>query len=348
MAPRRETRRGRETAKRRISPALLWVGVVAGTLLAGILGMRLVLGLSWVDALYYTAITLSTLGYDAPPHMTDGGKLFLVLYLAVSVGGVWFGAGKLLEIVLLGRLLETLGRRRDRRATRMRDHWILCGLGRVGEHVAEHFEHDGIPFCGVESDPVRVQSARDRGWTVLSGDAKDETVLRAANLETAQGIVVALAEDADNVYVALNARSVRKDLRIVARANEPQSVPILYRAGADKVINPVTAGAAAIARAAVKPTVAEFLDLSVLRRRLGADFQSVRIAADSPLCGRPLAESGLRSRFDALAVAILREGQTLYNPSGAEALRAGDELVLLIRAERIGELRALASGPGEA
>jgi voltage-gated potassium channel len=305
--------------------------------------MKFMMNLSWVDAIFYTVVTLSTLGVEAPP-LSPAGKIFISLLLICGLGTMGYAGGKLANEALTEHLMAAMGKRRDRRATRMEGHWILCGLGRVGEHVAEQFDHDGLSFCAIEADPLRVEAGRTRGWIILTGDAKDEDTLKAAGIERAVGILVTLSGDADNVYVVLTARSIRKDLRIVARAGEAHSVPILYRAGADRAINLVTAGASAIARAATKPTVAAFFDADHMRQRLGADFQSIRIASDSSLCGLPLAESGLRQRFNALAVGLVRGPEVRYNPLGSEILRAGDELFVLVPTANVRELQAVAAG----
>ena len=189
------------------------------------------------------------------------------------------------------------------------------------------------------------QAALERGWNVVHGSATDEETLRMTRVEKAQGLVATLDNDADNVYVVLCARAQKKDLRIVARANDPHAATVLYRAGADKVINPVLTGATAIAAVATNPKMTEFLhDLADTTRRLDLEFDALRLAADSPLAGRTLAEANLRSTLDMLVLAIERDGQPRYNPPGNYLLQGGDELYVLGKREHMGELRHLVSG----
>ena len=331
-----------EQAKRK-AQYCLWVLFLV--LVCGILGMKFLLDLTWVDAVFYTITTLATVGFEAPPHMDADGKLFMVVLILTGFGVMGFAVGQLTHYFLVDRVLLVLGRRRDRMLEKMSGHWVLCGLGRVGTQVGVHFEEDRVPFVAVEKNEESCQAAQDRGWHVLHGSATGEEILRTARVDRAVGLVATLDNDADNVYVVLCARSLNKDLRIVARANEPQSASVLYRAGADKVINPVLTGATAIAAVATNPKMTEFLhDLADTTRRLDLEFDSLRLAADSPLAGRTLAEANLRSTLDMLVLAIERDGQPRYNPPGNYLLQGGDELYVLGKREHMGELRHLVSG----
>ena len=315
-------------------------------LLCGIVGMKLLLGLSWVDAMFYTITTLATVGFEAPPSLTPEGKLFMVALILAGFGVMGFAVGQLTHYFLVDRVLVALGRRRDRVLDKLSGHWVLCGLGRVGTQVGIHFAEDRVPFVAVEVNETACQAALERGWNVVHGSATDEETLRMTRIEKAQGLVATLDNDADNVYVVLCARAQKKDLRIVARANDPHAATVLYRAGADKVINPVLTGATAIAAVATKPKMTEFLHaLADTTRKLDLEFDSLRLAADSPLEGKTLAEADLRRTLDVLVLAIDRDGQSRYNPPGDYRLQGGDELFVLCKQDHMGELRRLISGP---
>lgn len=307
---------------------------------SGILGFKYLADLSWVDALFYAFTTLTTVGFEAPPNLSEAGKLFTVFLLVVGIGIAGYAVAFFSQNVVVSGLLTALGKRRDRRVEEMRGHWIICGLGRVGRNVAEIVSREETPFVALDRDEAAAEAARHQGWMVLTGDAREEEVLKAAGIGRAAGLIVALDSDADNVYVLLTARSLNRGLRIVVRAQEMQSVNVLYRAGADKVLNPFLAGAAAMARAALKPAVADFLDLVSISKQLQLEFDSVHLAADNPLVGSSLQGSPLKSRYNLLVVAIrTRSGGVLYNPPGEAVLGSGDELILLGEREKIASFR---------
>jgi voltage-gated potassium channel len=320
-------------------PALL--GVVA----SGILGMRYIVGLSWADAVYYTAITLSTVGFNAPKELDIGDKFFIVALIVVGISIIGFAVGQLAQIVIKRQIMDALGRRRDRRLEKLSGHWIVCGLGRVGLSVAEAIAQEGETLVVVDLDETKVELAIEKGWVGLRADATLEENLRSCGVARAAGLIVSMSNDATNVYVTVSARSLNKDLRIIARANDPQSSGILYRVGADKVINPLLSGASAIARAALKPAVSDFLEMAHLSSQLDLDFYAITLASDSALVGLSLSESPLRSRYQVLVVAVKRpDGDVAYNPQGNRIFQEGDELILLGPRTATPELRKIANG----
>jgi voltage-gated potassium channel len=314
-------------------------------ILFGLLGMRFILGLSWMDSLYYVTTTLTTVGYNPPANLTEEGKLFIVVFLAVGILVIGVTLGQIAEKILNRQILDALGRRRDRRLEKLSGHWIICGLGRVGLNVAEAIAEENETVVVVDIDEAKLEIAREKGWFTLRADAANEENLRACGVERAAGLIVSTSNDANNVYVTVSARSLNKDLRIIARANDAQSSGILYRVGADKVVNPLLSGASAIARAAVKPAVSDFLEVVHISRQFDLDFYSITLAADSALVGLSLSESPLRSRYNVLVVAVkAREEEMVYNPQGNRVFQAGDELVLLGPRTATPELRKIANG----
>ncbi|MBL3592398.1 MAG: potassium channel protein [Synergistaceae bacterium] len=309
---------------------LAWLVVASGLIAVGALGFHLLAGLSWVDALFYVVTTLTTVGYEAPPHLTPEAKLFLVVYIIAAVGTVGVAVAKLTQTIVVERMLHALGKRRESGLERLKDHWIICGLGRVGLQVAEQIASSGEKLVAVETDTRRVEEIQNTNWPVVVGDATREEILEKAGIHRAKGLVAALSEDADNVYVTLSAKALKADLRIVVRAGDVQAVNTLYRAGADKVINPVRSGAAALARAALSPAVADFFELINISRELDLDFDSFRVVDGSSLAGQTLREAPLRSRYNAIVIAIHgSDDHVVYNPSGETRIEPGDELILL-------------------
>lgn len=314
-------------------------------ILLSVLVMKFGMGLSWVDSAFYTVTTLATVGFEAPPNLHHSGKIFLILLIVIGFGIMAYSIGEITRFFIEDQMLTLLGRRRNRMLNSVKDHWIICGLGRVGLQVAQQFHEEGVPFVAIERSEEGVMDAVERGWLVINRNATEERALEEAGISRAKGIIATLNSDPDNVYVVLCARALNKNLRIVARANDNQSSAALYRAGADKVINPLVAGAHTMANVATRPKAAEAMqDLIHTTRKLHLEFDKLILADDSPLCGVSLAQADLRRSLDVLVLAIGRGEKTRYNPPGDFILRGGDELLVLCLKDHIQQLRHLVTG----
>jgi len=328
--------------------AARWLIVLLAILASGTLGIRYFTDSPWIDSLFYTVITLSTVGYGAPPGLPVGGKIFVILLILIGIGTAGLAIGEITRYFVIDKMLSVMGKRRDSRVKDLDNHWILAGLGRVGMEVARHLGSDGIPFVAVEVADRKVASAREHGWIVQQGDARQEAVLEEAGIKKAKGLILTLSDDSDNVYATLTAKALNPVLRIIARANDSQSAKLLKRAGAERAMNLADAEAAAIARASINPAVADFLEMVNISRDLGLDFSAARVNPESYVVGMTLAEAPLRFEYNAMVIAIKKEhGSIIYNPPGGEVLEGGDELILFAEMDKMEELRALLCRPGE-
>ncbi|MFP4482427.1 MAG: potassium channel family protein [Thermovirgaceae bacterium] len=331
---------------KQLRPAWAWLFLLVSVFAVGIIGFYTLTDLSVVDSVYYTIITLATVGYNAPPDLNDAGKLFIAFLVILGIGTAGYAVSQVTRYFLVERLLSALGKRRDTRVDRMEKHWIVCGLGRVGMEVIEHLHRDHIPCMALEVADRKVAAARERGWIVQQGDARDEEALESAGVKRAAGLITTLSDDADNVYVIITGRSLNPDLRVIARATDRKSMGVFYKAGAEKVINPVVAGAAAIAWASVKPAVASFLEIVNISRDLDIAFDSIPVKRNSELIGKTLAESPLRSRYNAMVIAVKKEsGEYFYNPGSSHVMEQGDELIVIVDRNRLLDLRKEVAGP---
>ncbi len=307
--------------------------------------MRFFLHLSWIDAIFYTAITVSTVGYGAPPGIQGPEKLFLALLIMASLGTVGYAIGIISQNFFNARLRTSLGRGHDRRIRVMEDHWIICGLGRYGHQVASMLSHEGVPFSVVEHREETVMEAREEGYLTVHGNASEEDTLIKAGVTRAKGLIITLDSDAATVYVALTARALNKTIHIVARASDTKSVPILTKSGVNRVVNPVVAGSASLVRASLKPSVADLLDLVVMSRKLDLDFSTVFVAEESSMAGKTLMELDFRNTYDVTVLAILQSnGDPIYNPKGHQPLSGGDRIMVFGERHRIAALRTAMGG----
>lgn len=323
---------------------ITWILAVT---VAGIFGMRFFLELSWVDSIFYTATTVSTVGYGAPPGLDGPEKIFLALLIAASLGTVGYAIGIVSQNFFSHHLRSSLGKGHDRRIAKMEGHWIICGLGRYGRHVAELLINEEVPFSVIEKNEDKIIEARERGIPVVFGDANEDEILEKAGLLRAKGLIITLDSDAESVYVALSARAMCKSIRIVARANDTKSVSVLSKAGVDRVVNPVEAGAASLVRASLKPSVADLMDLVVLSRKLDLDFSTITVETDSSMAGKNLIEMDFRNVYDVTILAILKpkgKGDTIYNPKGNQRIMGGDRIMVFGERHHIASLREALKG----
>ena len=312
--------------------------VVIGTLV-----FHLLVGWSIPDSLYATAQTVTTVGFgDVVPH-TFYGRLFASFFMLFGVGIVLYALTSTVQSIIQSEMLATFGHlRRSLKMSKLRDHFIICGAGRVGSHLIRGLIGTGDPFIVIESDPKKVEELSDHGIVVLVRDATLEESLREAGVEHARGLATCLPDDADNVYVVLTARDLNPNLHIVARAAAEQAESKLIRAGANRVVAPTIIGGHRMAMALTKPAVGDFLD-SVTANELELGFEQIEIEAGSKLIGQKLRESVIRSELNIVVVSIRRNnGKVVFNPSGETEIQNGDMLVGIGNAESLRKLNDLA------
>jgi voltage-gated potassium channel len=329
---------------RRIFVALLAVIVAMG---CGAIGFHLIEGWSILDSLYVAAQTVTTVGYGDVAPATRNGRLFAMFFMLAGVGVVLYALTSTVHAIVQSELVATFGeRRQSRKMSKLRNHFIICGAGRVGSHLVRTLVNSNEDFVVIERDSQRVADLTHLGVIVLARDATLEETLREAGVEVARGLAACLPDDADNVYVVLTARDLNPNLHIVARAAEEQAEAKLIRAGANRVVAPTIIGGHRMAMALTKPAVDDFIG-SITANELGLAFEEVKVDSTSRLVGRKLSETNIRSELDIVIVSIKRtDGQILFNPSGDAAINSDDILIAIGQAESLMKLDALAKGPG--
>jgi voltage-gated potassium channel len=302
-------------------------------------------GWSIVDSLYLTAQTVTTVGFGDLAPRTVYGRLFATVFMLLSVGIVLYALTSSVQSIVQSEMLLTFGQlRRSLKMNKLRDHFIICGAGRVGSHLVRGLKATNDPFIVIESNRARVEELMDQGVAALVRDATLEESLREAGVEHARGLAACLPDDADNVYVVLTARDLNPRMHIVARAAEEQAESKLIRAGANRVVAPTIIGGHRMAMALTKPAVGDFLD-SLTANDLELGFEQLEVEAGSTLIGLRLSETNIRSELDIVIVSIRRShGEIVFNPSGDAKIEAGDMLIAIGRAEALAKLTALAHG----
>jgi voltage-gated potassium channel len=299
-------------------------------LIVGTVGYVLIEGWTWEDALFMVVTTVSTVGYGEVHPLSHAGRLFTMVLILVGVGSLFYTFGSIMSYVFEGRLAHRLeSRRMESRVQRAFGHFVLCGYGRVGRQVVQELLREEIPFVVIDVNQESLADAAKEGHLVVHGNAADDAVLRAAGIERACGLIAAVAEDADNIFVTLSARALRADLPIVARANHLDAVRKLQLAGANHVVSPYTMAGQQMAMLAVRPTAVSFVE--TLLRGAGTDLllEDIAVASSSTLVG--LAVGELRDRLPGSAVLLaLKRGSRVVAPLPDDLLvGTGDALAIV-------------------
>ncbi|HYN84108.1 MAG TPA: potassium channel protein [Pyrinomonadaceae bacterium] len=340
MSPMNLTQRSR-------ARLLFSLAALAGAAAFGVAGFSLIEGWSLGDSLYMTLMTVTTVGYGPPAALSAAGRNFANLFMVVGVGTAAYAFSSSVQVLVQTEIVAAFDeRRRQRELKRMRDHYIVCGAGRVGARIIGELRRMGVPFVAVERDAEKAAELDIPAGHLLVRDATLDETLREAGVERARGLATCLPDDADNLYVVLTARDLNRDLHIVARAVEEAAEKKLVKAGASRVVAPTIIGSHRMATALVKPAVADFMD-SIAGEALDLAFEQVEVGAGSELSGRKLRDTRIRSELDVVIAAMRRRGgEMTYNPSADTLIKEGDMLVALGRAESLVALNRMARGAG--
>jgi len=279
------------------------------------------------DALYMTVITLTTVGFREVHELDGAGRIVTIVASVAGVALVFGGVGIMAE-TLLSEIGS--GRRERRRMQRaisdLRDHYIVCGYGRVGSTVARQLRDTGRSVVVIDILADSVERARRDGYMVVEGDATEDATLRAAGVERARALVTTTDSDADNVYVVLSARAINESLFLVGRANTPSAEPKLQQAGANRVVSPYTMAGRRIAELAVRPALVDFIDAALSPTPLTFALEEDRVDAGGPFDGRTVGDLLERGIF---VLAVVRApGEYDDHPPVDRRLVAGDKLIL--------------------
>jgi voltage-gated potassium channel len=295
----------------------------------GTTGYAFLEGWTWMDGLYMTFITLSTIGFQEIHTLSDAGRLFTLGLGITGIGLLTFVVARSAQLLVASQRLRE--RRIMSQIDDLSDHYIICGYGRVGQRLAEDLQAAGHSFVVVDVADEEIAALRDKNLLHVQGDAEKEETLKRAGIDRAHGLILTLPEDSSNVFVALTAREMNPDLFILARTVDHDNTNKLLNAGADKVIAPSEVGADRMAQVVLRPNVDEFMEQVLHANALSLQIDEVKVHRSAPLAGQSLAESNFRQQFNAVVIGIIDadSGEMTFNPTPAARIDAGDILIVL-------------------
>jgi voltage-gated potassium channel len=329
---------------RRIGYALV---AVSAFLVGGAIGFRLLLDETWIQALYRSVVTISLAGLDTVPR-NDSARIISIVLVVAGVTIFAFVASTLIEGVARGVLTGALAEKRRQRAIdKLRDHYIICGYGRVGQRIADEFRHAGADYVVLDFHEDALEAARERGDLFIDGNGTDDDDLAAAGLERARGVVAASDSDADNLYITLSARAARPELLVVARASTEDAAKKLRLAGAERVVQPYAAAGRVMANLMLKPQVTAFVDVvTSAGSEVDLRFEELEVPPDFPGIGRTIGDLRIRGATGAMIIAVRkRDGHFETTPDPDLPLEVGDVMIAAGTDEELGALDNLFRSP---
>jgi len=308
-----------------VTSLLLFVTVV------GTVGFRLIEGWGLLDSLYATATTISTVGYGDFAPVTAKGRLFTIFLIVIGVGTMLYAVSMFAEMMVENRLKIILGRNSmESRIERMKDHYIICGFGRMGSLICREMAKEKIPFVIVEKNPEVIQRIENEKYVYFKGNATDDTSLIQSGIRRAKGVVCVLSSDAENLYVILTAKELNPHVYILSRCEEEMSERRLLRAGANRVISPYAMGGMRMAMAILKPAMMDFIEITTGRQSLDLRMEELAVTDGSAIVGKSLESSEIRKTYKLIIVAIKKDsGKMIFNPEAGYIIEKGDRLIAL-------------------
>lgn len=327
------------------------LGIALALLLVGTVGYRWIEGPTWsyFDGFYFTAITLTTIGYGETHPLSNEGRIFTVL---LAYGGVFvlaYFATELVRAVVSGEIMHAIGRQRvEDQLAHLTNHLIVCGFGRMGKIVCAELERQGRRFVMIDrAAPLLENFPYRRLGLPLIGDATEDVTLRKAGIDRARALITVVSSDADNLFITLSAHLLNPTLFIVARAEEETAESKLRKVGANSVISPYLAGGHRAVQSVLRPAVLNFMEMTTRPEFADLSMEEVRLQASSVLSGRSLNDARLCDSPGVIVVGMLsRAGEMIYNPPGSTILEPGAVLIVLGKKSQLDVLERVAAPSG--
>jgi voltage-gated potassium channel len=306
--------------------ALLFVVIAIATI-----GFMAIEHWSFLDSVYMTVLTISTVGYGEVHPLSHHGRVFASAVIVLGLGSAFFTTTMLGRVILEAEFRGNVVRRTmKRRIDGLHNHIIVCGYGRTGSVVAQLLDKEKHAFCVIENQRDKEEELKDASYTYLIGDATEVDLLVEAGVKRAGSVMALLPSDADNLYLTMAAKEANPKVLVVARAFDPAAEMRLKRAGADHVIATHKIAAHRVFQAAVRPTIEEFVDLVTDRQQLSLIVEEARLCSGSEIAGRSIKDAGVRTRYGVIIVTIKKaSGEMIFNPDASVVLVEGDTIVAI-------------------
>jgi voltage-gated potassium channel len=298
----------------------------------GTIGFHVIEGWSFLDCLYMTIITIFTVGFKEVKVLSPQGQIFTIFVILGGVGTAIFAFTKIAEIAYEGGINKFWRRKRmEKELKNLKNHYIICGQGRMGKIVRERLEEEKLPFVVIDNKEEKLEDLKQTNSCLfIEGDATHEDTLTKAGIKKAKGLAALLPTDADNLYLVLSAKLINPSLFILSKAMDEEAERKILQIGANKVVSPYKLSGLKIAQGLIRPTLVDFMDLIIRRKELALYMEELVVKKDSKLVNRNLTECDIRRTANVIVVAVKKPGEELvFNPSPDTKMETGDILLVL-------------------
>ncbi len=312
-------------------------------ILSGTILYEIVEGYSFIDALYMTIITISTTGFREVKPLTDIGRLLTIFLILSGILTIAYTGGRAAQLIIETQIFRR--RRMSKKLDQLKDHYIVCGYGRMGKEVCDSLSKNNVLFMVIEKETSKIEALIEKNILFLHGDASNDEILEQAGIKRAKGLAAVVRSDAENVFITLSAKELNKDLYIVSRAIEDGAESKLERAGAHRVLKPYELGGKRLVQLLLRPGVIDFIEGVVMGDGVNIHLEEISIQNQCDIIGKTLAESPLRKELNIMVVGISKvNGKFIYNPRSSEIIEIGDKLIAIGETDNLTKLNQMVMG----
>ena len=328
-----------ELFKKLAPPVIILLTIMS----VGIIGYSIIEGWPLLDSVYMVVITLFAVGYQEAQPLTEQGKMFTIFLIFIGVGAAIYVAGQIIEIIVEGQVLGIRRRKKMEKALKnMKDHFIICGFGRVGHQVGKEFDNANIKYVIINNNPEHTKQYEQQNILHIIGDATSDEKLLEAGIKNARGLIACSDSDVANVYITLSARELNKELLIVARASNVDTEGKLKISGANRVLSPSFISGKRMANWATRPVASDFLEMVSHNDNRQFNLQEVPIPDNSSFIGKTLIESKIKELSEITILAIQnKNGKFNLQPSPDSIINPGDTLVAIGTNDQVEKLNRM-------
>lgn len=296
-----------------------------------VVGFMVIEKWSLLDSIYMTTITLSTVGFKEVNELSQAGRIFTTILILAGVGYFLYIAGIIIQSIVEGEIQSILGRKRlDRKIQKLKNHYILCGYGRIGKVLCQLIKEETNDVVVIEEKTELIESLGQERIHHIVGDSTSEDVLKKAGIQNASNLIAALGTDTANVFLVLTARQLNPDIHIMARASVPEVKRKLFVAGANLVESPYDTGALSMGLKLLRPSVSNFLEVALSRKKEGIQIDEIYIPTKSQYTNIALKDSTIRQEFNLIIIAIKKaSGKMLFNPHFETLIEPEDTVIVM-------------------
>ena len=329
--------------ERTLNQLKIGASILLVTLFIGTFGFMLIEHWDFLDSLYMTIITITTTGFEEVHPLTHVGRVFTIVLLVMGIGSIAYTGGRAAQLLIENQIIRR--RRMSKKLEELKNHYIVCGYGRMGKYICEELSSAKVDFIVVDNKPDKIDRLIDMNYLYINGDATSDEVLTTAGIMEAKGLVAVLSNDAENVFTTLSAKALNPNLYVVARAVEEETESKLKKAGANRVVKPYEIGGNRMAELLLRPGVIEFIDVVARERSVDLSMEEFMVNEKSELIGKSLAELPIRKELNIIIVSINKlKGGFIYNPKSPTIIEKDDKLIALGEKANLSELSKLCRG----